>query len=210
VLATHEQVLGGDNGQVFMGCELPANPRYAPQIARYGEAVGRELASRGAVGRIGIDFAVACETAGQCEVYALEINLRSGGTTHPYTVLSNLAPGTYDTEAGQWITTDGSPRSYCATDNMVDPAWIGLPPAAVIQAVATAGLEFDHTSETGVVLHMLSCLAIDGRFGLTAIGRTPHHAKRLFEATHRAVAEGSSTIAGDRAPVATLPTGRGT
>jgi hypothetical protein len=70
---------------------------------------------------------------------------------------------------------------------MVDPAWIGLPPAEVIAAVDAAGLQFDNASNTGVVLHMLSCLAIDGRFGLTAIGRTPRHAKQLFEATRKAV-----------------------
>jgi hypothetical protein len=28
---------------------------------------------------------------------------------------------------------------------------------------------------------MLSCLAIDGRFGATAIGTTPDHADRLFD-----------------------------
>jgi hypothetical protein len=34
---------------------------------------------------------------------------------------------------------------------------------------------------------MLSCLAIDGRFGLTAIGRTPEQAADLYERTGRAV-----------------------
>ncbi|MGH8829414.1 MAG: peptide ligase PGM1-related protein [Jiangellaceae bacterium] len=40
---------------------------------------------------------------------------------------------------------------------------------------------------TGVVLHMLSCLPIDGRFGLTAIGRTQEHAQHLYDATRAAV-----------------------
>jgi hypothetical protein len=120
-------------------------------------------------------------------VYALQINLRNGGTTHPYTVLCNLVPGSYNAEAGEWVSADGWSRSYCATDNMVDPAWVGLPPATVIAAVAAAGLQFDHAAGTGVVLHMLSCLAIDGRFGLTAIGRNPRHARQLFEATREAV-----------------------
>ena len=35
---------------------------------------------------------------------------------------------------------------------------------------------------------MLSCLAIDGRLGLTAIGRTPEHAAELYEAAGAAVA----------------------
>ena len=37
------------------------------------------------------------------------------------------------------------------------------------------------------MLHMLSCLAIDGRFGLTAIGRTPEQAANLYERTGDAV-----------------------
>lgn len=188
VLATHEQVLGGDSGQVFTGCQFPADPQYAPEIARHAEAVGRALASRGAVGRVGVDFALAGDGTGRWEAFALEINLRNGGTTHPYAVLRNVVPGSYDVDSGRWVAeVDGSPRAYRATDNMVDIAWLGLAPSAVIGAVSEAGLRFDHDTGTGVVLHMLSCLAIDGRFGLTAIGRDAQHANRLFEATREAV-----------------------
>jgi hypothetical protein len=196
VLATHEQLLEGDSGQVFTGCRFPSDPRYAAQIARYGHAVGEELAARGAVGRLSVDFAVACHATGRCDAFALEINLRHGGTTHPYAVLRNLVPGRYDVDAGQWLSTDGSPRSYRATDNMVDIGWLGLPPGAVIAAVTAAGLQFDHATGTGVVLHMLSCLAIDGRFGLTAIGRTPQHSDELFEATRNAVNDLKTSTSG--------------
>jgi hypothetical protein len=34
---------------------------------------------------------------------------------------------------------------------------------------------------------MLSCLAIDGRFGVTAIGNTPEQAEALYDATRAAV-----------------------
>lgn len=187
VLSTHEQVLGGETGQVYTGCRFPADPAYAADLARYGHAIGERLARRGVVGRLSVDFAAACEVPGRWQVFALEINLRKGGTTHPYTVLRNLVPGRYDTELGQWVAADGTARSYCATDNLVDAAWLGLPPATVIKAVADAGLQFDHRTGTGVVLHMLSCLAIDGRFGLTAIGRTPEHAAQLYQATKSAL-----------------------
>ena len=58
----------------------------------------------------------------------------------------------------------------------------------MIDAVAAAGLQFDPATGTGVVLHMLSCLAIDGRLGLTAIGTSPDHAATLYEAAGRAIA----------------------
>ena len=49
VLATHEQLVGGDNGQVFLGCRFLADPRMRP--ARGVCGVGRRGARRvGAAG----------------------------------------------------------------------------------------------------------------------------------------------------------------
>jgi hypothetical protein len=101
VQSTDEQLLGGENGQVYVGCRFPADPAHAGELARHGRAVGEQLARRGVIGRLSVDF-------------------------------------------------------------------------------AAAGLQFDHRTGTGVVLHMLSGLAIDGRFGLTAIGRTPEQAAELY------------------------------
>lgn len=185
VLATHEQVLGGPSGQVYTGCRFPADPGYAPRLGRYGRAVGEVLARRGAVGRFSVDFACARGTTGDWDVYALEINLRKGGTTHPYAALRNLAPGHYDVDTGHWVATDGLRRCYESTDNLVRPEWRGRSPTQVIATLAEAGLQFDPETKTGVVLHMLSCLAIDGRVGMTAIGTSPRHAADLYASTVR-------------------------
>lgn len=188
VLATHEQILGGDNEQVYLGCRFPADPAYAPELARHALAVADVLSRRGVIGRLAVDFAAVRDDAGRWRTYALEVNLRKGGTTHPYCVLRHLAPGRYDAEAGAWAAAgDGSPRSYWATDNLVDESWTGLAPRAVVEAVAAAGLQFDLATRTGVVLHMLSGLAIDGRFGVTAVGRTDEDAAELYEATRATV-----------------------
>jgi hypothetical protein len=122
------------------------------------------------------------------------MNLRKGGTTHPYAALRNLVPGHYDPKAGAWLTHAHAPRHYLSTDNLVDRRWLGLPPATVIRAVTDAGIGFDHQRGWGVVLHMLSCLAVDGRFGLTAIGTSRDHAGELFDAVRPAI---------DAAPAAT-------
>ena len=53
--------------------------------------------------------------------------------------------------------------------------WTGREPSWVIEALRGAGLQFDPDRGTGIVLHMLSCLAIDRRFGATAIGMTAEH-----------------------------------
>jgi len=180
ILATHEQILGGADGQVYMGCKFPAHPDYAADLARHSVKIGEQLAGHGVVGRFSVDFVTAREIAGEWQVYALEINLRKGGTTHPFGALRNLVPGSYDAAAGKWVAADGTNRAYCSTDNMVDDAWQVLSPSAVIRQFREAGLQFDAQTGTGVVLHMLSCLAIDGRFGLTAIGTTPVEADVMF------------------------------
>ena len=182
VVATHDQILGGDNGQVYMGCRFPADPAYAPELAVHGEAVGLDLTRRGCTGRAGVDFVAARRGSQPWDVRAIEVNLRKGGTTHPYTALRNLVPGHYDTVAGVWRADAGGTRAYRSTDYVGGPGWTGRPPASVVSAVHDSGVRFDVGQGTGVVLHMLAGLAVDGHFGVTAIGHTPEHAEELFDA----------------------------
>jgi hypothetical protein len=206
VLATHEQVLGGDGGQVYLGCRFPADPAYASVLAVHAAKVGAELAAKGALGRFSVDF-VAVVPPGETDwdVYAIEVNLRKGGTTHPYAALRNLVPGRYDTAAGRWIADDGSTRAYTSTDNLVDASWLGLEPADVIEWVARDGLQFDPVTKVGTVLHMLAGLAIDGRFGVTAIARTPAEADAMYEGVRRAVQRLADRRATDREPSPAWP-----
>jgi hypothetical protein len=66
----------------------------------------------------------------------------------------------------------------------------------VIRAVEAAGIGFDAATGTGVVLHMLSGLQVNGRFGLTAIGRTPEDAETLHRATTAVVGDLAAARAG--------------
>ena len=178
VLATHDQRLGGESGQVFEGCTFPANPSYAVTIAQHVATVGRELASEGAVGRFAVDFA-AVRDGSSWRLFALEINLRKGGTTHPYGVMRMLTAGAYEPDAARFRLLDGSVRYYAATDNLVDDAWIGRTPSFARALLDEAGLFFDRHSNTGVVPHLLDCLEVDGRMGYTAIGKSPEDVRQL-------------------------------
>ena len=182
VLSTHDQVLS-DDGQVYLGCRFPADPAYAPTLGSYALAAAPALVKRGALGRMGIDFVAARSMGGPWSAYAIEINLRKTGTTHPYCILRNLAPGHYDPDTGGYTDDTGQLKFYVASDNVVEENWTGIPEAEVIAALTRAGIWFDPSSRTGVVPHMLSCLAIDGRFGITAIGNTADHAEELQAAT---------------------------
>jgi hypothetical protein len=182
VLATHEQVLGGDDGQVFTGSRFPAAPAYAADVARHACAVARLLARAGAVGSVAVDFVAARRPDGWT-LHALDLNLRKGGTTNPLEALRSLVPGSYDADAGRWVADRrGEPRFYRSGEAVQKPAWRGMDPARAIRAVADAGLEFRPDSGTGVVLHMMSALSVDGRTGATAIGRTAAEAEQLYAA----------------------------
>jgi hypothetical protein len=181
VLATHEQDLGGEEGQVYVGCRFPADPAYAAELAEHGRRVGEALAREGALGRFALDF-VAVRQGEGWRVLGIEINLRKGGTTHPYACLRNLVPGHYDPAAGCWRAEAGGTRCYVANDNVMDPKWVGRPPAEVIGRVRDAGLQFNPATGTGVVLLMLSGLSVDGRISTVAIGRDEAEARRLSEA----------------------------
>jgi len=193
VVSTHEQVLGGPNGQVYAGCTFQAHGGYAAELARCAALVGERLGALGARGRVGIDF-VAVRQGHDWVVEAIEINLRKGGTTHPFAALAALVPGRYDPAEGAFVTLDGARRCYSATDNLLDPAWIGLEPSAAIGAVRGAGLQFDPASGTGVVLHMLSGLGVDGRIGVVAIACDRDEAERLVTETRRAVGRAAAAV----------------
>ncbi len=186
VLSTHDQLLGGHAGQVYQGCRFPADPEYAPHLAELATVVGRRLADEGVVGRISVDF-TAVRAGGGWSLSALEINLRKGGTTHPFATTRLLTGGSYDQASATFTAADGRVKHYVATDNLLDPRWQVLDPEVVRQAIHAAGLGFDPDTQTGVVPHMLSCLPIDGRFGLTAIGSSGAHADELYEAVRPAV-----------------------
>ena len=178
VLATHDQRLGGESGQVFEGCTFPARGDYASHVAEHTAVVGRALQSRGALGRFAVDFAAA-RVGSSWRLDALEINLRKGGTTHPFGITRLLTGGRYDALTNRFVLPDGSTRCYGATDNLVDNAWIGRGPADVVERLREAGLAFNRSSATGVVPHLLDCLAVDGRMGYTAIGRDAAHVAEL-------------------------------
>jgi hypothetical protein len=149
--------------------------------------VAQLLARAGAVGRVAVDF-VAVRRPDGWALHALDLNLRKGGTTYPFAALRHLVPGTYDAIAARWVaSSDGGPRCYRSSDAVVRPSWTGMDPATAISAVATAGLSFRHDSGTGVVLHMMSALGVDGRIGVTAIGRTETEAEHLFAAVPHAL-----------------------
>src|ERR671911_200134 len=178
ILSTHSQVLGGPNRQVYLGCRFPADPAYRGQIRAAAERVGRVLAARGVIGYFGIDFFVV-PSGGREQVYLSEINLRVGGTTHPFGMASLVTDGRYDADAGHLIA-DGRTKSYLATDNLKSASLIGCEPQEVIDRVARLGLAYDHRRRAGTTMHLLGALREYGKMGVTCIGDTEEEARERY------------------------------
>jgi hypothetical protein len=187
LLSTHDQVLGGPSGQSYLGCRFPADFAYARAISVEARVVGERLAKEGVLGRFALDFVVAKEASGAWTPYAIEINLRKGGTTHPFLTLQFLTDGRYDAGTGLFLTPAGREKHLVATDHLESPTLRGLSIDDLFDIVARYGLHFDQSRQTGVVFHMISCLTELGRVGLTAIGDTPSQAQAIYQRAQRVV-----------------------
>src|SRR6185437_6761694 len=114
LLSTHDQILDGRTGQLFAGCRFPADRGYAPVISALAQRVAECLADSGVIGRLAIDFLVSRGKDDRWQAFALEVNLRMGGTTHPYQTLARLTGGSYDQETASFTTRMGHSRHYVA------------------------------------------------------------------------------------------------
>jgi len=181
VLSTHDQILGGQTGQMFLGARLPADPGYASEIARHAMTIAERLSREGALGRFGIDFLCTRDRGKAWAVNAIEINLRNGGTTHPFLTLSALCDGTYDAETATFVGSDGAPKFYVATDHLESENYKRLTPDDVLDTIEERELGWNTETCTGYAFHLISAVAVAGRLGLTAIANSPTEAQRMHD-----------------------------
>ena len=198
VISTHDQVLGGPHNHVYLGCSFPARASYRPAIQDAALRVGRVLAEEGVIGSFGIDFLVVPGTAraGGGHLYLSEINLRLGGTTHPFWMARFATGGRYDAMTGELVVQEASGkegsgtagptvRCYVASDNLKSPRLVGRTPADVIASVDEAGLAYDPMTRTGATLHLLGALPRFGKMGATCIAATIEEAQQMYAAVER-------------------------
>jgi hypothetical protein len=194
VLSTHDQILGGDSGQVFIGSRFPANPEYSVQISISARRVGEILAERGVIGRFAIDFMMTPRDDGGWADHAIELNLRKGGTTHPFLTLQFLTDGTYDESTGKFIAPNGQEKFYVASDHVRADGLSRLTPQDLLDIALMHGLNFDQARQVGSVFHMLSALPTHGYVGITSVGDSPTDAQVRYDRavdilTQEAIAE---------------------
>lgn len=181
IVSTHDQLLGGDDGQIFIGAIFPADKAYSIPLAAEGKKVAEALAAKGALGRFGIDFMSIKQGDGEWKHYAIEINLRKGGTTHPFLMLQFLTNGIYNADTGSFMTASGNERFYFASDNVKNDRYKGLTPYDLINIAMYHSLMYDGAAQEGVMFHLIGALSEFGKLGLVCIGSSPERAREYYD-----------------------------
>jgi hypothetical protein len=186
LISTHDQVLGGRSGQVFLGSTFPASADYRIEIQVAAMRVAEVLRAKGILGRFGIDF-ISVPHGDSWEHHALEINLRKGGTTHTFMTLQFLTDGTYDPRTGVFSTPAGLPRFYYASDNLESPTYRRLTPDDLIDIAVDNGLHFDGAAQQGVAFHLIGAVSEVGKLGMVCVADSPTQAHRLYTRTVKVI-----------------------
>ena len=178
VLATHEQILGGDDGQVYQGCPFPGQTGLRHAAGHVRPAC--RAASCRAPGDRGAEHRLCGSPGPRSAVAALRPRGESAkGRRHPahrrYCPVCCRAATTY----GRWRHPDGwrgttAPRTTSGTRG--GPGYPG--PARRSRTLRRPGVRPSNRDRCGA--HMLSSIAIDGRFGMTAVGGSAQEAERLL------------------------------
>ena len=139
-------------------------------------------------GRTGLARTVSCAVAidfmtvhrdGVWHTTAIEINLRKGGTTHPFLMLQFLTDGEYDTATGVFHSLNGNPCYYHATDNLQHPSYVGMTPERLIDIAVNNDLHFDAATQHGVSF-TCSGARRARQGGHTVLGRTRANAEHCM------------------------------
>ena len=186
IVSTHDQILGGADGQVYEGCYFPADADYRLEIQELGLKVGEALAAKGAMERFGVDFiAVQDPETKKWRLDAIEINLRKGGTTHPFMTLRLLTNGIFDYDSGLFLSQQDQAKYYIASDNIQKDRYRGLLPNDLMDIIAQERLHFDSSTRTGSVFHLMGALSEFGKLGLTSIGNSLAEAQEIYDRVER-------------------------
>jgi hypothetical protein len=183
-ISTHDQILGGPSQQVFLGCRFPAREEYRMQMQEAAVRIGEVLARHQVVSRFAVDFLMWRDAPAEAwNMAALEINLRMGGTTHPYLALQFLTGGSLDRDTGLFWSPSGHSKCYVATDNLHSESYRGLLPEDLIEILTQTRLHYSLGTESGVLFHLIGAVSEFGKLGVTAIADTPEEADAIYQRT---------------------------
>ena len=113
--------------------------------ARHGRSSGHAWPARGCWAASPSTSWSSATRQARGRTYAIELNLRKGGTTHPFLTLQFLTDGRYDADTGLFLTPTRREKHLVATDHLESPSLRGLSIDDLFDIVARHGLHFDQS-----------------------------------------------------------------
>ena len=139
------------------------------------------MAEKGVFGHFGVDFmCIQNHQSLEWNIYAIEINLRLTGTTHPMMTLENLTNGVLQEDGLFLAGPNDTACFYVSYDHVYDDDFKKLIPLDILELFDHHSLHYCHQLKRGVVFHMLGAISQYGTIGLTCIGSSREEAKELF------------------------------
>ena len=105
---------------------VPGRPGLRRPSRRRPTRSGERLAARGGHRSVRARLRRRARRGGDLEAYAIEVNLRKGGTTHPFLTLQFLTDGAYDPDACSFTAPSGQAKHLVASDELKSPALRGF------------------------------------------------------------------------------------
>ena len=200
IISTHDQILGGPSGQVYIGCSFPADEAYRLLVQKTGVRVGEVLASHGVVSRFGVDFLVyrEDERRGVEDHAPWRSTCAWAAPPIPSWPCSSSPAASMDPATGLFHSPTGHAKYYRATDNLQSERYAGLLPEDLIEILTYNKLHYSHASESGVLFHLIGALSEFGKLGMTAIANSRQEVDDLYQRSLRVLER--ETAYGHHAP----------
>jgi predicted ATP-grasp superfamily ATP-dependent carboligase len=168
ILSTHEQILD-ETGMVFQGSLFPASKKNQKRDD-YLSSKGRRFFKKQILyWFFALDF-VETEKG----VFAIEINLRQGGTTHPF-FMSKLITNSRYCERNLQLSYNNELLYYLSNDNFKSKF---NKFGDILDIFKNRGILYDDYKKEGVVFHMTSALKDFNKIGYVIISKSKD---RIFE-----------------------------
>ncbi len=180
IISTHEQILGGPDKQEYLGCRFPSLDAHRDIIIKEALKVGKWMAKKGMMGYFAIDFVVVYKEGKLYKVYPIEINLRKGGTTHPFRIAYYLTGAIYNPRKGMLACGD-NPVYYYAMDKIENKLYKKLKPMELVELVHNSRISFNKDTKRGVLVYMPGMVQKYGKFGAICIGNSRKETEILYK-----------------------------
>lgn len=171
ILNSHDQFFSQPYS--FAGALFPQTSVPFPALRDASLAVARQLAGRGVIGFVGIDYVVFKE-GNDLRLWACDINIRPTDTCNSYRFFNFALQGTFDQMTGEYRTPAGPnntpvPRIYAMADFLNQPSLATIQYNVFFGLCRQRGITFDLQEKVGTIFNIMDNLS-RGYLGVICTG----------------------------------------